>query len=115
MKSDKPASLWLKGTPLHRMPATHRVLRHAFVAGVQVADVQTGKEIAAHTEDISAYGCFIETFTPFPADTSVKLRITHDGQRMGELPIHVRRQEWEWHSCPLSQAVTLFWMSGSTI
>jgi len=82
MKSDKPASLWLKGMPLHRMPATHRALRHAFVAGVQVTDVQTGKEIAAHTEDISAYGCFIETFTPFPADTSVKLRITHDGQHM---------------------------------
>jgi PilZ domain len=64
------------------MPATHRALRHPFVAGVQVTDVQTGKGLAAHTEDISAYGCFIETFAPFPADTKVKLLITHGGQHM---------------------------------
>jgi len=64
------------------MLATHRALRHPFVGGVQVTDVQTGKELAAHTEDISAYGCFTETFTPFPADTTVKLRITHGGQRL---------------------------------
>jgi hypothetical protein len=64
------------------MPKTHRALRHPFVAGVQVIDVQTGKELAAHTEDISAYGCFIETFAPLPADTTVKLRITRGGQYM---------------------------------
>jgi len=64
------------------MPADHRTLRHPFVAGVQVIDVQTGKELAAHTEDISVYGCFIETISPFQADTRVKLRITRGGQRM---------------------------------
>ena len=64
------------------MPAGHRALRHPFVAGVQVIDVQTGKELAAHTEDISAYGCFIETFTPFPADTRIKAHITRGGQHM---------------------------------
>jgi hypothetical protein len=64
------------------MPAAHRALRHPFVAGVLVIDVQTGEELAAHTEDISACGCFIETFTPFPADTTVKVRITRGGQHM---------------------------------
>jgi len=64
------------------MPADHRALRYPFVAGVQVIDVQTGKELAAHTEDISAYGCFIETLGPLSADTRVKLRIMHGGQHM---------------------------------
>jgi len=61
---------------------THRALRHPFVAGVQVTDLQTQKQVAAHTEDVSAYGCFIETLTPFAAYTKVRLRITHGGRHM---------------------------------
>jgi len=64
------------------MPERHRTLRHPFVAGVQITDLETEKQISAHTEDISAYGCFIETLTPFPADTRVMLRITRSGQHM---------------------------------
>jgi len=64
------------------MPQAHRTLRHPFVAGVHITDLETEKEISAHTEDISPFGCFIETITPFAADTRVKLRITRSGQHM---------------------------------
>lgn len=47
-----------------------------------MTDLQTEKQVAAHTEDISAYGCFIETITPFPTNTKVKLRITRSGEQM---------------------------------
>jgi hypothetical protein len=64
------------------MPERHRTLRCPFVAGVKVTDQLTGEQIAAHTENLSAYGCFIETITPFSAETKVKLQISRDGQRL---------------------------------
>jgi PilZ domain len=71
-----------RGIPLDRMPETHRALRHPFVAGVHITDLQTEAKLAAHTEDISAYGCFIETIEPLAADTRIKMQITRNGQHM---------------------------------
>ena len=39
----------------------------------------TEKQLAAHTEDLSVFGCFVETTAPFPAGTKVRLRISHAG------------------------------------
>lgn len=49
------------------------------MAGIQVTDIATGKLVAAHTEDLSMFGCFVETTAPFPAGTKVRLRISHAG------------------------------------
>ena len=35
--------------------------------------------MAAHTENLSMFGCFVETTAPFPAGTKVRLRISHAG------------------------------------
>ena len=50
--------------------------------GVIVADLRTEKQVAAHTEDPSAYGCFFETSTPFAAETKVRLQISRGGLQM---------------------------------
>ena len=39
----------------------------------------TEKQLAAHTEDLSVFGCFVETTSPLPAGTKVSLRISHAG------------------------------------
>jgi hypothetical protein len=39
----------------------------------------TEKQLAAHTEDLSLFGCFVETVDPFPAGTKVRLRISYCG------------------------------------
>lgn len=39
----------------------------------------TEKQLAAHTEDLSVFGCFVETAAPFSAGTRVRLRISHAG------------------------------------
>jgi hypothetical protein len=39
----------------------------------------TEKHLAAHTEDLSVFGCFIEIVDPFPAGTKVRVRISHAG------------------------------------
>lgn len=63
------------------MPEHHRARRVPFVAGVHVTKLLTEKQIAAHTQDLSGYGCFIETVTPFSAETKVGLRISRGGQQ----------------------------------
>jgi PilZ domain-containing protein len=64
----------------HLIPSErHRAQRFPFVAGIQVTDVVTEKQLAAHTEDLSVFGCFVETAAPFPAGTKVRLRISHAG------------------------------------
>jgi hypothetical protein len=39
----------------------------------------TEKQLGAHTEDLSVFGCFVETAAPFPVGTTVRLRISHAG------------------------------------
>jgi hypothetical protein len=39
----------------------------------------TEKQLAAHIEDLSVFGCFVETTAPFPAGTKVRMRISHGG------------------------------------
>jgi hypothetical protein len=60
-------------------PGRHRTQRFPFVAGIQVTDLQTEKQLAAHTEDLSLLGCFVETITPFAEGTEVRLRISRGG------------------------------------
>jgi hypothetical protein len=43
----------------------------------------TEKQLAAHIEDLSVFGCFVEMTAPFPAGTKVKLRISHAGVNFG--------------------------------
>ena len=42
----------------------------------------TEQQLAAHTEDLSLFGCFVETLAPFPAGTNVRLRISHSGANL---------------------------------
>jgi hypothetical protein len=42
----------------------------------------TEEQLAAHIEDLSAFGCFVETLDPFPAGTKVRLRISHAGANL---------------------------------
>jgi hypothetical protein len=67
----------LGGYPIS--PGHHRAQRFPFVAGIQVTAVDTEEHIAGHTEDLSIFGCFVVTATPFVAGTTVRLRISHRG------------------------------------
>jgi len=72
LESDRPRS-----SPIHS--ERHRAPRFPFVAGIQVTDLVTEKQLAAHIEDLSLFGCFVETVDPFPAGTKVRLRISYGG------------------------------------
>jgi len=38
--------------------------------------MQSEKHISGHTKDLSLSGCFVETVTPFPDGTKVRLRMS---------------------------------------
>lgn len=57
----------------------HRASRLPFVAGIQVTSLDSGDQIAAHTEDLNLFGCFVETITPLAEGTQVEVRISHNG------------------------------------
>ena len=58
---------------------THRAPRHSFVAGIHLTDLQSEQHLAAHIENLNLLGCFVETVTPFPKGTKVKMQIPHAG------------------------------------
>lgn len=46
---------------------------------IEVTDLQSESHVSAHTRDLSLFGCFVETPTPFVDGTKVRLRITRGG------------------------------------
>jgi hypothetical protein len=61
----------------HSMKATHhRATRHSFVTDIAITNVNSEKKILARTADLSLFGCFVTTKTPFPRGTTVSIRIS---------------------------------------
>ena len=57
----------------------HRATHHRFVAVIDLTDIQSEKHLAALTNDLSLFGCSVETVNPFSTGTKVRLRIWHTG------------------------------------
>ena len=47
--------------------------------------MQSEKQLAAHTKDLNLFGCFVETMSPFPQGTKVRLRISRAGAHVSAL------------------------------
>jgi hypothetical protein len=52
--------------------------RHHFTAAAEALDAQHRTRMNARTSDLSKGGCYVDTFSPFPLKTGVKLRITRE-------------------------------------
>jgi PilZ domain len=49
------------------------------MADIHLTDLKTEKHLAAHIENLNLRGCFVETVTPFPNGTKVRLQISRAG------------------------------------
>jgi PilZ domain len=56
-----------------------RTPRYHFVGGVAELTDTLGQYLVAGTAQLSRFGCFVRTRTPFPAGVPISLRITYDG------------------------------------
>ncbi len=59
--------------------------RYPFVADIQVTDVQSEIQIAGRAKDLSLFGCGVDTFTPFPKGTRVRIKLSHGGADVAAL------------------------------
>ncbi|MFZ0335678.1 MAG: PilZ domain-containing protein [Candidatus Acidiferrales bacterium] len=57
----------------------HRAARYPFAASIELTDVQSERHLTARTTNLSLFGCYVHTSSPFPEGTKVSLRISHGG------------------------------------
>jgi hypothetical protein len=62
-----------------------RAARHLLGGAVEVTDLESEKQIATLARNLSLFGCFVATATPFLTGTKVRLRITHRGATFAAL------------------------------
>jgi hypothetical protein len=56
--------------------------RYPLTASTEIIDIQSGARLLGRTSDLSASGCYIETQSPFPKNTTVRLRLEHNRQKI---------------------------------
>jgi hypothetical protein len=62
-----------------------RAPRHLLGGAVEVIDLESEKQIATLARNLSLFGCFVTTATPFVTGTKVRVRITHQGTTFAAL------------------------------
>ena len=55
------------------------------MAGIDLTDLESEKHLAAHIKDLNLLGCYVETVTPFPEGTKVRLNISHAGMNFSAI------------------------------
>ena len=56
--------------------------RYSFTAEAEALDAHSRARMSARTSDISRGGCYVDTFCPFPQNSSVKIRILRDNRAL---------------------------------
>ena len=62
-----------------------RARRYAFVASIELVDVQSEVKSQGRVTDLSLYGCGVTASTTLPAGTKVSIRIMSKGQTFSAL------------------------------
>lgn len=57
-----------------------RSLSAPFTAGVVAVEPRSQAELDAHTTNLSALGCYVDTMSPLPAQTEIQLQLTKNGK-----------------------------------
>jgi PilZ domain len=57
----------------------HRAMRRPFAAKAEIVDVESERQVMSVTGDLSIFGCFVETPSPFPRGTKVRIRLNYRG------------------------------------
>jgi hypothetical protein len=52
--------------------------RYQFTASVELVDLQSRTRVQARTSDLSRGGCYVDTTSPLPPNSTVKMRLTKE-------------------------------------
>lgn len=62
-----------------------RAIRQPFTTPVEVTNTESGVQLRGTTNDLSLFGSFVSTATPFRHGTKVRLRISNGGKHFAVL------------------------------
>ncbi|MGD1211808.1 MAG: PilZ domain-containing protein [Candidatus Acidiferrales bacterium] len=79
-KDREPRNKDAPGSTAPDVPERRRSARSPFTAGVTAVEPVSQTEIEAHTTDLSAGGCYVDTMNPLPVETNINLRLTKNGK-----------------------------------
>jgi len=71
-----------------------RARRYAFVAPVEITDLETSAQLKEETSDLSLFGCYVNCAQPWAPGTRVRIRISHKGATFAAMATvaNVRRE-----------------------
>jgi len=55
----------------------HRARRYSFHASIELTDLQSETQTKEQTNDLSLFGCHVDTLNPLPPGTKVRIKISH--------------------------------------
>src|SRR6266481_9744443 len=93
----------------------HRASRYPFAASIELTDVRSERLLTARTTNLSLFGCYVYTSSPFPEGTKVSLRILHGGASFAAFgkAVYSKANSGMGSLSPqLSQLAKQFWRSG---
>lgn len=76
--------------PDEHKPERRRAPRRALFDTVQWTEVQSGGRTKARISDISVTGCYVDTVSPLPIGTQIRLKLGHRGTELEVLATVVR-------------------------
>jgi len=62
--------------------------RYAFSASVEALEAKSRTRIQGRTADLSQGGCYVDTISPFPVETTIKLRVMSENRSL-DIPAKV--------------------------
>jgi PilZ domain-containing protein len=63
----------------------HRARRYPFHASIELTDLESETRTKAQTSDLSLFGCRVDTLKPLPAETKVRIKISHRSENFEAL------------------------------
>jgi hypothetical protein len=73
----------------------HRARRYFFHASIELTDLESETQTKAQTNDLSLFGCRVDTVKPLPAGTKVRIKISHRSESFEALGkvVYARQNE----------------------
>jgi hypothetical protein len=65
-------------SPKSAGPENRAQVRFAFTAAAEICELHSQARLAARCSDLSSGGCYIDTISPFPVGTAVRVRLERD-------------------------------------
>jgi PilZ domain len=69
------------------IPERRRMARFSFIATAEVYELRSQTRVAGRCSDLSMGGCYVDTLSPFPVDSALRIVIQHDSREFQAMAV----------------------------